>query len=251
MSSFFAIAFALGLLVLGIGLFLRANPADLAKSLRRTGGVLLLVIAGLLILTGRFAILGLPVGLLGAAILMRDRLPGVFARSSTSRGRSTGRAQRSGPASTVRTAYFEMELDHSSGTMEGRVLVGPFEGRLLSTLSEPELAALYSDVANAPDDPDSLSLIETYLDGVRPGWREDFHAHDAAGHGAAARSGPVTEEEAYEILGLTPGADDAAIRAAHRRLILRLHPDRGGSTALAAKINEAKDFLLRKHSSGS
>jgi hypothetical protein len=69
-----------------------------------------------------------------------------------------------------------------------------------------------------------------------------------AGAGYSPRRRPtgstMGRAEALRILGLQDGADKTAIRAAHKRLMMRAHPDRGGSNALAARINEAKDVLL-------
>jgi hypothetical protein len=137
-----------------------------------------------------------------------------------------------------------MTLDHDTGAMDGDVLAGRHEGRRLSDLTLAELLEVAGDVRQ---DPESLRLLEGYLDRVHPGWRDDVEADVGARHGAPAGAGGMSAQEAYEILGLQPGASDAEIRQAHRRLMKQVHPDRGGSAALAARINEAKDTLLDKH----
>jgi hypothetical protein len=114
----------------------------------------------------------------------------------------------------------------------------------------PDLLRLGSLVAAS--DPPALAVLEKYLDGRFPGWREDLQANpDRWGLGRGGQGGgsslAMSENEAYEILGLAPGAGAEAITEAHRNLIKRLHPDQGGSTYLAARVNEAKSVLMKRH----
>jgi hypothetical protein len=123
-------------------------------------------------------------------------------------------------------------------------LAGRFEGRVLAAMPLGELIELYGDLAA---DPESRQLLETYLDGRFAFWRDDAKAYAGGGERGAPGPGPMTEEEAHQILGLEAGASPADIRKAHRRLMQRVHPDVGGSSFLAARINEAKDLLLSRH----
>jgi hypothetical protein len=154
-------------------------------------------------------------------------------------------APSTGKTSRVRSAMIEMELDHDTGDMRGTILGGSFEGRPLQALSEQELQALYVECAGS--DPEGVRLLEAYFDRRFPGWRKDAQGDADAGAGAQAQSGAMTEEEAYQILGLEPGADVEAVKRAHRALMMKLHPDQGGSTYLASRVNEAKDILLSRH----
>ena len=237
-------------LIAGVGLFLAylyfgkrfvaANPANLAKNLKTTGGVALILLAVVLGVTGRLG-LAVPAALFGATLLgLRGGMGGWGGWGSLPGRRSRTAGQRS----QVRTALIEMVLEDDSGRMTGTVLAGSYSGRDLDSLSPQELKGLWREAAT---DPDSRALAEAYLDRRLAGWRVDFEADGADRHGGAASAGSMTDQEAHQILGLAPGASEAEIRAAHRRLMKRLHPDQGGSTFLAAKLNEAKDKLLGGH----
>ncbi|TIX58929.1 MAG: molecular chaperone DnaJ [Mesorhizobium sp.] len=223
---------ALLLVLLGVAtIFLRADPARLASGMRTLGPVLLALIGVAVLVVGREGIGGL---ILSTALAWYG---------SMRMKRPTAKLEP-GKHSTVRTAALEMELDHDTGNLEGLVLAGRHEGKMLGTMSLSELQQLYREL---PGDPESRQLLETYLDGRFPIWRKDAEANGGEGLGVSPGSGAMTKEEAYKILGLEAGAAAADVRKAHRRLMQRLHPDIGGTSFLAARINEAKDVLLSNH----
>ena len=226
---FYAVAILFILALLGVA-FLRANPASIAGSIRIAGPIVLGLAGAGLLFTGRAG--------LGGMILS-----GAFAWYTAGRV-SRGRLKTPGKRSTVRTAALEMELDHDSGGLEGVVLAGSHEGRVLSEMTLEELLELHGELAS---DGESLQLLETYLDGRFPVWRENADTDIGGRERVAPGSGAMTEQEAYQVLGLEAGASPAEVRKAHRRLMQRVHPDLGGSSFLAARINQAKDVLLANH----
>jgi hypothetical protein len=168
----------------------------------------------------------------GGAWRMWQRAQSMFGGGSSAWGPQPGRSE-------VETEFVRMTLDHGSGVMEGTVRRGRFGGRRLAELSREELIELVRE-ARAEDE-SSAALIEAYLDRRHAGWRETAQPGTAPGPAA----GPMTREEAWKILGLPPNASPADVKAAHHRLMQRVHPDAGGSDWLAARINLARDILLK------
>jgi hypothetical protein len=220
------------LLLLGLRAFANMNAQLAVKSLRRGGGVAALAGAAFFAFTGRFP-MAVPLGFLGLGLL--DLIPG--------RGAFANRARPTpGQTSKVRSSMIEMELDHDTGVMRGIFTAGPHAGTPLERLSVPELVAELSSL-----DEESGALLESYLDRRDSAWREYIKKDAGAGTRKPAGKSAMTEEEARQILGVEPGASAAEIRRAHRALMLKLHPDQGGSTYLAARVNEAKEVLLLTH----
>ena len=232
-----------GILLFWLGLsalraFAAADPATLARLIRRSGGSVALLAALALLLRGRLD-MALGLGGLGAWLL---GLRG----ATLSRMFQPGAASRRGKVSCVRSAMIEMELDHDTGKMRGTVLAGPDEGKSLDSMTRSQCEALYRLCCS--DDPDGARLMEAYLDRRFAGWRAAAQDRRGPGsRGADRRSGTMSEDEAYEILGLQKGASEEEVIRSHRELMKKLHPDHGGSTALAARVNEAKDVLMRRH----
>jgi hypothetical protein len=231
--------------LLALRWFARTPPGQVKKTLVRValigGAGLLIVLAA----TGRlhwlFAVLGgmIPfaqraLGLLRTWNLfksMRGRIPGL----------NPGGTTRQQQDSTIETRFLRMTLDHTTGELNGTILDGTHRGCLLQELTRDELIGLLKEYR--VEDIDSATLLESYLDRCfGPEWRgeaPEMHHDETPPQGSG-----MTQQEAWSILGLDPGASKKDIREAHRRLMQKLHPDRGGSTYLAAKINQAKDLLL-------
>jgi hypothetical protein len=216
------------------------------KSLWQVGFTALILLLLLLILTGRLpwlmALFAALIPLLRASgpVLLR-LLPGLLPGLMRGRGPQTRhQAPDAEGQSTVCTEVLELLLDHQSGDISGSVLKGIYAGRPLHDLDSQELAALYQYCVD--HDEESAQLLMSYLDQrLGKDWHEQFDEHCQQ---AGASSGSMNPEEAHAILGLTAGASREQILAAHRSLMQKLHPDRGGNDYLAAQLNRARDCLL-------
>ncbi len=218
--------------ILTIRWFVSAEPAQVAKALRWSLVVGAVVVGILLIFAGRQVLLFF---LLPALIPLLQRWRVLWRRAKAAVGPAPGQT------SEVTTRYLRMVLDHDSGEMSGEILEGTFAGRQLGELDQAELIVLWRECRAA--DGQSAAVLEAYLDRtLGEDWREAAGAAPG-GDSAGGREG-MSREDAYEILGLEPGASDSDIREAHRRLMQKVHPDHGGSNYLAARINWAKDLLL-------
>jgi hypothetical protein len=224
---------ALAALVLVMRALAGANPATVALVFKRSVGAVVVAVSAFLALRGMLPI-AVPLFLVGLGMLgLSSLLSGLGFPSST---------PTTGNRSQVRTSMLAMELDHDSGSMDGEVLAGHFAGARLSGLSAGDLRSLRDECAKAGDQ--SLELIEAYLDRQHGGWREAQGHRDHAGTGGGQASGAMDVAEARAILGVGPDATEFEIRAAHKRLMKLYHPDHGGSSYLAAKVNRAKDVLM-------
>ncbi|MFQ5936693.1 MAG: DnaJ domain-containing protein [Acidiferrobacterales bacterium] len=239
----------LGAVILALRWLAKTPPPTIARVLRRGGigvGIALLIY---LAASGRLHWLYALVGSLIPVVYRLSALLGLvplIQRLSAMKHTVTSAAGPApGQSSKVQTRYLRMLLDHDTGAMNGEVLAGRFEGRQLGQLTQDELLELLDECR--ANDKQSQALLEAYLDRVHgDSWRDQRAESSDEEAASAATHSQITRTEAYEILGLSPGAAAQQIVEAHRRLMQKLHPDRGGSTYLAAKLNQAKEVLLGK-----
>jgi hypothetical protein len=225
---------ALVLLLMLMRAFVLADTKVLVRVLRYTAAAGLGIFTVLLALTGRMGP-ALFLGSMAWGLATGGHIwPAGWPHYS---GGHWGKRASSG-ATSVRAKWVEMQLDHETGEMHGTVLNGKHAGSTLDVIEHPEVLAIYREAVT--DDAESARLIEAYLDRrFGPDWRADL-----GGETTAPDHGAMSRDEALKILGLKTGATEDDIRGAHRRLMLQIHPDRGGSDYLAAKINQARDTLL-------
>jgi hypothetical protein len=253
------IAVLVGILIF-FQLFISASPRALANALRLTGVGALAVTAAVLFylrqMTFGFVAASMAWGLYTQGHVWPSGWPGRgfpflwwFPTGGSSRGsrRPRGRGPQAGQTSRVATAWLEIELNHDTGEMQGLVLQGKYARRTLASLPPANLLALYGEAGSA--DPETARLLEAYLDRrLGPEWRLQGQEQKTGERKEETphrrRDSSMSRDEAYRVLGLQTGAAEAEIRAAHRKLMMQNHPDRGGSDYLASKINEAKDVLL-------
>jgi len=239
-------ALALLLMLLLLRGFVGADPRLLVRSLRFFAAGLLLLAAigfaffdrvGLAMLAGSFAwamFTGGQVWHIG------------WPRGFSHPGRSSAPQGKSAGSTRVGTEWVEMTLDHNSGAMSGRVLKGRLAGKNLDTLAQDDIVEVYLEAGQG--DTETANLLATYLDRrFGAGWRAQAESGgQSQGETHARPDSGMSRDQAFAVLGLQLGAGEETIRAAHRKLMLKNHPDLGGSSEAAARINEAKDVLLRE-----
>lgn len=212
--------------------FTRTSPAKVTALVRRFGLVVGALILIALVATGRLHWL---IGLIGGLLPFAQRFARVLRAAQWLRNKTA--SPRPEPVSAIETRYLRMTLDHDSGELSGLVLDGRFKGKRLNEMTIDELAILLGDCRI--DDTQAADLLETYLQRIYGSeWQQKQQQPPQA------TSSDMTRDEALAILGLTNTVTDLEIRDAHRRLMQKLHPDRGGSDYLAAQINKAKAVLL-------
>lgn len=238
MGAIFLGIVALVAVVFLLRAFVSTDPKALVKALRWIGsGALGLAAIGLVLIDRPFS--AVFVALIAWSLYTGGRIiPGIWPLYRFNAGRNS--ASSKGQTSSVRTAWLDMELDHDSGDMRGTILQGPHAGKGLHELDRGALMNFYAEAGAA--DGETKRLLEAYLmRTIGADWQS--YTNKTEPPPAAAPSG-MTRSEAPKILGLQEGASADDIHAAHRRLMMQNHPDRGGTDYLASKINEAKDYLI-------
>ena len=221
-------------------LLLRAWPSLDNKQKIQWSLLTIAAVLGLLAITGRMHWLGVLVA--GLAASLRGLIPVLIRllpllQQQLKRHTFTSKT-KSNQESEVTTDILSMRLNHETGELSGEVLSGPFSGKQLNNLTQSQCHQLLSYCEQ--QDQESVDLLNAYLE---QRFGEPYCSDNQEGS-THDNSLEMNTSEALAVLGLEEGATREEIISAHKKLIQKMHPDRGGSTYLAIKINQAKDILL-------
>lgn len=215
-------------------------PAQRRRLYWQYGIAIAALLLVLLAVTGRIHWLG---ALFGALLpVARNALPWllrlfpVFNHLRKTRQQSP---PQGGQQSQVRTEVLAMSMDHDSRKLSGEVISGPYKGSQLDDMALAQLEQLLEYCHQ--QDKEGARLLLTYLNhrfGDR--WQQQGQGQQQT----AQQHGDMDREAALAVLGLGPNPSREEVIKAHRRMMQKMHPDRGGSDYLAAQINQAKDLLL-------
>lgn len=136
-----------------------------------------------------------------------------------------------------KTQFLKVQLDLKTGQISGIVLKGPHEGEDISQLNKEQLKALEQHYQER--DKPSCYLIRVILQRAGKTYHEDSK------HGNFSSVAAPSVDEALQILGLEKNPSKEAVVKAHRSLMQKLHPDRGGNDYLASRVNLAKEILIK------
>ena len=216
---------------------LRSSEGEARKKLLFKYGLAIAAIALIfLAITGRIHWVG---AIIGALIpILRQALPLLFRAlpflRQVRQQANAGQTQQGQYNETV-TETLKVRVFLANQQLSGEVIKGPFAGRSLDQLALSQLEMLLQYCQQ--NDPASAKLLAGF---IAQRFGNDWQK-------SSSQSDTMTEEEAYALLGISPGAGKDTITQAHRKLMQKVHPDRGGNDYLASKINQAKDLLLKRY----
>lgn len=241
---FFIILFGVGYLLYHLygKKLLKQGPANLIKPALILLGIIL--IFG--VLTGRGNAIMAAIGALLVSVTRFAPLIFRFYPQIRDLLKKFGVSPPGGPGtSRVKTATLSMTLEHQTGRIDGEIFAGQYKGRLLSSLTTDEIKSYYQTCKQ--QDPQALRLIEAFVQREFPElWQsgEWTGSQQQDNSSPPQNDGDMSVDEARNILGIAAGASKQEISYAHRKLMAKLHPDKGGSTYLATRVNQAKDLLI-------
>lgn len=208
------------------------DPQQRSKIIRSWGLIALVVVSLILVATGRMHWVGAAIA---AAIPILRVLGGTLFKAMPLLRMWHS---RTGKPSVIKTRGLAVSINFATGETTGEVFEGPFQGKPLADLNEDQLREQLAFFQQ--QDRQSALLLQAYL------LRRGFSTGTSQQQQPPPATTDLDDNEALLILGLEPGASREDIIRAHRSLIQKLHPDRGGNDYLAAKINAAKETLIKK-----